>query len=48
MRRDAQDSTVATFTEAADGVTVVDSSALTFDETVEALLGLVTARAGSS
>jgi cytidylate kinase len=48
VRRDAQDSTVATFTEAADGVTVLDSSALTFEETVEALLGLVTARAGSS
>jgi len=48
VRRDAQDSTVATFTEAADGVTVLDSSALTFDETVEALLGLVVARAGSS
>ena len=48
VRRDAQDSTVATFTEAADGVTVLDSSALTFEETVEALLGLVTARVGSS
>jgi len=48
VRRDAQDSTVATFTEAADGVTVLDSSALTFEQTVEALLGLVTARAGSS
>jgi CMP/dCMP kinase len=48
VRRDAQDSTVATFTDAADGVTVLDSSALTFDETVDALLGLVTARAGSS
>ena len=48
VRRDAQDSTVATFTEAADGVTVLDSSALTFEETVEALLGLVVARAGAS
>jgi cytidylate kinase len=48
VRRDAQDSTVATFTDAADGVTVLDSSSLTFDETVDALLGLVTARAGSS
>ncbi len=41
VRRDAIDSTVATFTEAADGVTVVDSSALTFEETVEAILELV-------
>lgn len=41
VRRDARDSTVATFTEAADGVTVVDSSALSFDETVEAVLALV-------
>ena len=41
VRRDAQDSTVAAFTEAADGVTVLDSSALTFEETVETLLGLV-------
>jgi cytidylate kinase len=48
VRRDAQDSTVATFTEAADGVTVLDSSALTFEETVEALLGLVVARVGAS
>jgi cytidylate kinase len=39
--RDAVDSTVATFTEAADGVTVVDSSALSFEETVEAVLALV-------
>lgn len=41
LRRDADDSTVAAFHEAADGVTVVDSSALTLDETVEAVLGLV-------
>ena len=47
VRRDAQDSTVATFTEAADGVTLLDSSALTFEETVEALLGLVASRVGS-
>jgi len=44
VRRDAQDSTVATFTAAAEGVTVVDSSALTFEETVEAVLALVDAR----
>lgn len=41
VRRDAQDSTVAAFTEAADGVAVVDSSALTFEETVDAVLALV-------
>ena len=41
VRRDAQDSTVATFTEAADGVTVVDSSSMTFEETVDAVLALV-------
>jgi cytidylate kinase len=41
VRRDAQDSTVATFTEAAEGVTVVDSSHLTLEETIEAVLALV-------
>ena len=41
--RDAQDSTVVEFRTAADGVVTVDSSALTLDETVEALLGLVEA-----
>lgn len=45
VRRDALDSTVATFTEAAEGVTVVDSSAMTFEETVDAILGLVRAAA---
>jgi len=45
VRRDALDSTVATFTEAADGVTVLDSSALTLEETVEAVLALVRAAA---
>ncbi len=49
VRRDAQDSTVATFTEAADGVTVVDSSAMSFEETVAAVLALVdTARAAGA
>jgi CMP/dCMP kinase len=43
VRRDAQDSTVATFTEAADGVTVVDSSAMSLEETVAAVLALVDA-----
>ncbi|HSK26585.1 MAG TPA: (d)CMP kinase [Jiangellales bacterium] len=46
VRRDARDSTVATFTEAADGVDVVDSSLLTLDETVRAVLDVVEARTG--
>lgn len=45
VRRDAQDSTVATFTEAAPGVAVIDSSDLTVDETVDAVLRLVPDRA---
>jgi len=45
VRRDAEDSTVATFTEAAPGVTVIDSSDLTVDETVDAVLALLPAGA---
>ena len=41
VRRDAQDSTVADFLAAGEGVTVVDSSDLSFDETVQALLDVV-------
>jgi cytidylate kinase len=41
VRRDAQDSTVAAFTEAAPGVSVIDSSDMTVDETVAAVLALV-------
>lgn len=41
--RDAVDSTVATFTEPAVGVTLVDSSHLTLEETIEAVLALVLA-----
>lgn len=41
VSRDAADSTVAQFTEAADGVLVVDSSSLTLAQTVDALLELV-------
>ncbi len=41
VRRDADDSTVAAFREAADGVTVVDSSHLTLEETIEAVLALL-------
>jgi CMP/dCMP kinase len=43
VRRDADDSTVAAFTDAAEGVTVIDSSAQTVDETVDAVLALVAA-----
>lgn len=46
VRRDADDSTVASFHEAADGVDVVDSSLLSLDETVAAILKLVEARSG--
>ncbi len=42
--RDQQDSTVADFLEAGEGVTVVDSSHLSFEETVDAILDLVSAR----
>jgi cytidylate kinase len=45
VRRDKDDSTVATFTEAADGVTVVDSSHLTLEQTIAAVLALVPAGA---
>jgi len=41
VRRDAQDSTVAAFTEAAPGVSVIDSSDLTVDQTVDAVLALL-------
>jgi cytidylate kinase len=43
--RDAVDSTVATFTEAAEGVTVVDSSHLTLEQTIAAVIALVPAGA---
>ncbi|SEE79400.1 cytidylate kinase [Jiangella alba] len=46
VRRDADDATVASFHEAADGVDVVDSSLLSLDETVAAVLKLVEARTG--
>jgi cytidylate kinase len=47
LRRDADDSTVASFQEAADGVTVVDSSHLTLEQTVEAVLDLVAEHEGA-
>lgn len=46
LRRDADDSTVSQFLEAAEGVVVVDSSHLTLDETVAAVLDVVKARTG--
>lgn len=44
LRRDADDSTVSQFAVAADGVVTVDSSTLTFEETFEAVRGVVTGR----
>jgi cytidylate kinase len=44
--RDARDSTVVDFLAAADGVIALDSSALTFEQTVDAVLDLV-AHAGT-
>ena len=41
VRRDAQDATVADFLEAGLGVTVIDSSDLSFEETVDAVLAVV-------
>jgi cytidylate kinase len=46
LRRDAEDSTVASFLQAAPGVDVIDSSKLTLEETVEAVLDLVRRRVG--
>lgn len=40
-RRDASDSTVVDFLTAAPGVTVVDSTDLDFDQTVDAVLGVI-------
>jgi CMP/dCMP kinase len=46
--RDAQDSKVVDFMNAADGVTTVDSTDLDFDQTVDAVVGLVRSRERSS
>ncbi len=43
VRRDRDDSTVSTFHEAAEGVVLVDTSELDFDESVEAVLDVVAA-----
>ncbi|MDN5727641.1 MAG: (d)CMP kinase [Propionibacteriales bacterium] len=40
LRRDRDDSTVATFTEAAEGVTVIDSTHLTLNEVINQICGL--------
>lgn len=46
LRRDADDSTVSQFMQAAEGVTVIDSSHLSLDETVAAVLDAVRAATG--
>ncbi len=47
LRRDRDDATVSQFTEAADGVVLVDTSDLTFEQSVAAVLTVVdAARAG--
>jgi CMP/dCMP kinase len=46
ITRDARDSTVADFIAAGAGVTVIDSSELSFEETVSAILDVVAARRG--
>ncbi len=46
LRRDADDSTVVQFHEAADGVVTVDSSHLDFDQTVQAVLDVVASVVG--
>jgi cytidylate kinase len=43
LRRDRDDSTVSTFTEAAEGVVLLDTSDLDFDASVEAVLDVVAA-----
>ncbi len=47
-KRDAQDSKVVDFMNAADGVTTVDSTDLDFHQTVDAVVELVRAREASS
>ena len=43
--RDAQDSRVVDFMNAAEGVTTLDSTDLDFDQTVQAVVALVTSAA---
>jgi cytidylate kinase len=46
VRRDEDDSTVSEFMEAAEGVTLVDTSHLDFNQSVEAVLDVVGSRMG--
>jgi CMP/dCMP kinase len=46
VRRDADDSTVSEFMQAAPGVTLVDNSDLDLDQSVDAVLAVVETRAG--
>jgi len=46
VRRDADDSTVSEFMQAAPGVTLVDTSELDFEQAVDAVLGVVDTRTG--
>lgn len=46
VRRDRDDSTVSSFLTAADGVLTIDSSSLTLDQVVDAVLTEVAARTG--
>ncbi len=46
VRRDRDDSTVSQFTTAADGVVLVDTSELSFEDSVEAVLAVVSAVVG--
>lgn len=48
VRRDADDSAVSSFQVASDGVLALDSSGLTFDETVQAVLDAVALQARSA
>lgn len=41
LRRDRDDSTVAVFTEAAEGVTVIDSTHLTLEQVIDTICGMV-------
>jgi cytidylate kinase len=46
VRRDADDSTVATFHTAADGVEELETSTLTFEQVVDAVMVIISQRAG--
>jgi cytidylate kinase len=47
LRRDRDDSTVSSFLTAAEGVLTIDSSALSLDEVIDAVLAEVAARTGA-